>query len=42
MLKLLWLVCGLLVLVSLLLVYGDPDDLWVGRRAGMWVMVGGA
>ena len=42
MLKLLWIVCELLVLVLLLLVFGDPDDLWVGRRAGMRVMVGGA
>ena len=37
MLKLLWIVCGLMVL--LLLVFGVPDDLRVGRRAGMRVMV---
>ena len=37
MLKLLWIVCGLMAL--LLLVFGGPDDLRVGRRAGMRVMV---
>ena len=39
MLNLLWVVCGLLVMGLLLLSYGDPDDLRVGRRAGMRVMV---